>query len=80
MSRLPLKEGDYRVLLVSRKDGTVYPAYFKCLSEEDSNGHVVFVDDTGARVTMLPRYAQNMRPLLPNERPPEIDLEPWRNK
>jgi hypothetical protein len=73
-----MKEGEYRVLLISRPDGTAYPAYFRCLCEEDLTGHVVFVDDTGARVGMLPRYAANMRPLLPNESHPEIDLEVWR--
>jgi hypothetical protein len=43
-------------------------------------GHVVFVDDTGARVSMLPQYAKNMRPVGSKEVHPEINLEFWREK
>jgi hypothetical protein len=78
MNRAALEEGEYRVMLVSRKDGSTYLAYFRCLYTEDSIGHAVFVDDTGARVSMLPRYAAAMRPLSPNEKHPEIDLDIWR--
>jgi len=81
MSRLPLQEGDYFAALVTRKDGTVYTAYFRVLHEFDSSmGHVVFVDDTGARVSMLPQYAKNMRPVGSKEVHPEINLEFWREK
>jgi hypothetical protein len=79
MGRIALKEGDYRVLLVTRKDGSTYLAYFRCLYEEDTVGHVVFIDDTGARVGMVPSRTQNMRPLLANEAHPEIDLDKWRD-
>jgi hypothetical protein len=75
-----IQEGEYRATLVTRRDGTTYTTYLRCLYKEDSKGHVVFIDDSGARVGMVPKLTANMRPLFPDEQHPEIDLEFWRDK
>ena len=71
------KEGAYYALLVSRKDGTFYTAYFRCIHRDFVMDHVVFVDDTRARVSMMREYAQNMRLVASDEQHPIINLDVW---
>lgn len=73
-----MNRGDYYGLFVTRKDGTVYAAYFRVMYSEDSHGKTVFKDDTGAIVSMQSRFAEAMFPVKPEECPAAIDLEDFR--
>ena len=73
-------EGDYYVGLHITGDGGLYFVHYRVLTPvHPETGNVVFVDEDGARVEMHPRFAEQMRHLLPDEEFPEINLEPWRD-
>jgi hypothetical protein len=72
-----MERGDYYGLFITRADGTMYIAYFRVMYSESLYGMAVFKDDTGAIVTMRPRFAEALFPVKPEECP-AIDLEDFR--
>jgi hypothetical protein len=73
-----LNTGDYYGLVVTRTDGTSYIAYFRVMQSHTAYGLVVFKDDTGAIVSMQPKFTEAMFPVKPEDCPKEINLEDFR--
>jgi hypothetical protein len=73
-----MTRGEYYGLIVTRTDGTHYIAYFRCMEGSGPAGMAVFKDDTGAIVSMQPRFAEALFRVRPEDCPKQIGLEDFR--